>query len=396
MAVLAARVNRLSAIRRATCLMVCTKPLYSNSRRNKKHYGEKSENKFSTWKKKKIRQALCDEDKPTPSTRSLRNLLCRRAKRVKHRAVPPYRSVFLHLKVNLPTAHTHLKIGRLAIEITPLTEEWQRFIAQEEWGDDCRPTPFFAPPGPADLAISLASKPLGTDYTGSPYVELVEGVAWRTQGQRKLLERVGPRRPGLAWSVAFEEQFTRCVAYTDVSFIPQEHTDWLPEMLWQALYNFVVHNALGACIHSCGVIDESGEGYLFIGHSGAGKSTISRLWHARPGVRVLSDERTVVRQEDGIYWLYGTPWFSRARLSQPGAAPLKAIFSLAHGPFNQCTELRPSLSVANLFSCGHPTYHSPSGMENLLSFLEGMAQNIPHYLLSFTPQTEVVDFVRSI
>jgi len=49
----------------------------------------------------------------------------------------------------------------------------------------------------------------------------------------------------------------------------------------------------GAEVHACGVLMPDGVGRLFVGHSGAGKSTTSRLWLAREGVCVLSDDRIV-------------------------------------------------------------------------------------------------------
>ena len=38
---------------------------------------------------------------------------------------------------------------------------------------------------------------------------------------------------------------------------------------------------------------------LFVGHSGAGKSTTTRLWTAREDVEVLSDDRIIVRRDEG-------------------------------------------------------------------------------------------------
>src|SRR5450631_2907016 len=51
-------------------------------------------------------------------------------------------------------------------------------------------------------------------------------------------------------------------------------------------------------LHSCGIVRPDGTGNLFVGHSGAGKSTTTRLWTEREDVEVLSDDRIIVRRDD--------------------------------------------------------------------------------------------------
>jgi hypothetical protein len=52
-------------------------------------------------------------------------------------------------------------------------------------------------------------------------------------------------------------------------------------------------------LHGCGIVRADGSGNLFVGHSGAGKSTTTRLWTAREDVEVLSDDRIIVRRDEG-------------------------------------------------------------------------------------------------
>jgi len=51
-------------------------------------------------------------------------------------------------------------------------------------------------------------------------------------------------------------------------------------------------------LHGCGIVRADGTGNLFVGHSGAGKSTTTRLWTAREEVEVLSDDRIIVRRAE--------------------------------------------------------------------------------------------------
>ena len=51
-------------------------------------------------------------------------------------------------------------------------------------------------------------------------------------------------------------------------------------------------------LHGSGIVRPDGTGNLFVGHSGAGKSTTTRLWTEREDVHVLSDDRIIVRRDE--------------------------------------------------------------------------------------------------
>lgn len=50
-------------------------------------------------------------------------------------------------------------------------------------------------------------------------------------------------------------------------------------------------------LHGCGIVRADGIGNLFVGHSGAGKSTTTQLWTSREDVQILSDDRIIVRRD---------------------------------------------------------------------------------------------------
>src|SRR6058998_1308695 len=76
----------------------------------------------------------------------------------------------------------------------------------------------------------------------------------------------------------------------------------------------------GVEVHACGVVTPDGQGYLFVGQSGAGKTTMARLWQKAQAGTVLSDDRIILRKIDGTLWMYGTPWHGEAELSSPDRA----------------------------------------------------------------------------
>jgi hypothetical protein len=151
----------------------------------------------------------------------------------------------------------------------------------------------------------------------------------------------------------------------------------------------------GVLLHACGVRDGD-QGLLFAGTSGAGKSTLTRLWEEHDGVTVLSDDRVIVREHDGRFWAYGTPWHGDAWAASPDIVPLERIFIIQHASENQAVALEPSTAVSRLLTRSFPTFWDAEGMAFTLDFLGRLVEAVPCYELGFVPEQSVVDFLRSV
>ena len=149
----------------------------------------------------------------------------------------------------------------------------------------------------------------------------------------------------------------------------------------------------GLHVHAAG-IDDGGHGLLFPGISGAGKSTTSRLWREQPGVRVLSDDRTIIRFHEGIPYLYGTPWHGEAELSTPGRARLAGVFFLRKAVENRLTQLGPAEAAAELVARSFPAYWDREGVASALDAATRVTAAVPSFCLHFLPGVDAVDTVR--
>jgi hypothetical protein len=184
-------------------------------------------------------------------------------------------------------------------------------------------------------------------------------------------------------------------------------------------------------LHGTGIVRADGVGNLFVGHSGAGKSTTTRLWIEMEDVEVLSDDRIIVRrdadrlpQDDaavekaGILRLrdcsatptnlsaqddkakkkmrmYGTPWHGEAMYASPNSAPLSRIFVLEHGHGNVITPLTPSQAVAELFARSFVPFHRHEYVDSALTFLQELVDSVPVYRYSFEPDQRAVEKIRN-
>lgn len=149
----------------------------------------------------------------------------------------------------------------------------------------------------------------------------------------------------------------------------------------------------GVELHAVGISDEAGRGHLFLGHSGAGKSTTARLWLQRPGVKILSDDRIILRAEQGRFTMHGTPWHGDAGIASPDSAPLWAIYLLEHGRCNEQLALPQGQAAAELFARTFVTHHSGEGIRFTLDFLDRVARHIPCSIFRFVPDNSAVEAI---
>ncbi|MGC1645667.1 MAG: hypothetical protein WA741_07545 [Candidatus Sulfotelmatobacter sp.] len=228
-----------------------------------------------------------------------------------------------------------------------------------------------------------------------------------------------------------------CFAGTEYAGSPLEYP--LDELL--IMHRLTQEKAIE--LHSCGIVRPDGTGNLFVGHSGAGKSTTTRLWTAREDVEVLSDDRIIVRRDESAsvietprasagtarkyevlrlrdrsaspaarfaqddkpkkqiprsarndkrrMRMYGTPWHGEAAYASPGSAPLARIFILEHGHGNVLTRLSPSQAVAELFARSFVPFHRHEYVDSALEFLQELVGAVPCYHYAFEPNEAAVE-----
>ena len=152
---------------------------------------------------------------------------------------------------------------------------------------------------------------------------------------------------------------------------------------------------LGMLFHASGVIDQ-GKGYLFTGNGGAGKTTTSRLWQQLPGVKVVNDDKVIVRQTNGEYRMFGTPWPGEGGMALPDSAPLSQIFLLKQAKQNSLRSLSPIEAASGLFGRAFIPLWDEGMIANTLKFLDGLCQAVPCHELNFVPDASAVEMVRKI
>lgn len=146
----------------------------------------------------------------------------------------------------------------------------------------------------------------------------------------------------------------------------------------------------GALVIHSSVVTTGGKGYLFLGRSGTGKSTHSRLWMENiHGTELLNDDNPVLRlMPDGTVCVYGSPWSGKTPCYKAQDAPVGAIVSLCQAPQNHIKKLTVIQAYATLMessSSFRPVKECADGWHRTL---EGICAAIPFYRLECRPDRD--------
>lgn len=136
----------------------------------------------------------------------------------------------------------------------------------------------------------------------------------------------------------------------------------------------------GFQLHSSAVMLD-GKAYLFSAPSGTGKSTHTEKWCRLFGAKLLNDDKPVLRNQQGAWIAYGTPWSGKHDLSVPAGVPLGGIAFLTRGQENTIRRMEPGEAVVHLISQS-PRYLTAQRMEKQLTLLDKLLQTVPIWLLT--------------
>ena len=150
----------------------------------------------------------------------------------------------------------------------------------------------------------------------------------------------------------------------------------------RVVFALIVFEAEGMMVHGAGIL-HNGSGYLFFGHSGSGKTTVSR---SSVNDEVLNDDLVALTPQGNTWRMYSTPFWNPTQVEpKPQAAPLAAMYRLVHDKSVFLEPFKPGQALAE-FVANIPVISSnqaQSGilMERCLNVLE----RVPAHQLHFLP-----------
>ncbi len=165
-------------------------------------------------------------------------------------------------------------------------------------------------------------------------VSIVWGDRFRfEESSENYITSVQSEEKSREWKMFSNKDFSQSTIYVlEEELYTTSILSWLLMVAFgQAMlkYNTVLFHA--------SVIEKDGKGYAFLGKSGTGKSTHSRLWlKYLPDTKLLNDDNPAVRiMEDGSVMIYGTPWSGKTPCYRNVGVLLKGLVRLRQAPENQ-------------------------------------------------------------
>jgi MoaA/NifB/PqqE/SkfB family radical SAM enzyme len=169
----------------------------------------------------------------------------------------------------------------------------------------------------------------------------------------------------------------------------------------QILVGRLLADRQGCYLHSAGAI-LNGAGMLFVGHSEAGKSTLTRhLIEAgrsqRMQVEILCDDRNIVRRLDGGWRVYGSWSHGDVPLVSGNDAPLKAVCFIEKSDENRITPMTDRRAILRrLLACVIRPLVTADWWMKTLELVERMSQEDFFYRMQLDKSGEIICHLEDI
>ena len=218
-----------------------------------------------------------------------------------------------------------------------------------------------------------------------------------------------PAEYNVQYSFTYEDILGEFGSTEDGFFLKQTPANEEPLLLWTSDHNDVVFLAgnlslrlvrfalwIGyglksvaygtIAIHSSCIVAD-GRAVIFLGESGTGKSTHTRLWRENiPGAFLLNDDSPIVRIIDGSVWVYGSPWSGKTPCYKQERYPLAACVRLSQAPYNAIHKLHVIKGYAALHpSCPPEFAYDERIYSHISAALGNVLKLVPVYHLECLP-----------
>ena len=146
------------------------------------------------------------------------------------------------------------------------------------------------------------------------------------------------------------------------------------------------------------VIEKNGKALIFLGKSGTGKSTHSKLWQEFiPGCSLLNDDEPLIRlMNDGTIKVFGAPWSGSTPCYRNISAEVSAFVHLHQSTENRLTKLNGLTSFSSLLQSTAVMRSDNKNRSMIISMINDILEKIPVYRLDNRPDREAVALTETL
>lgn len=161
--------------------------------------------------------------------------------------------------------------------------------------------------------------------------------------------------------------------------------------LW-LMFGLAINPLHAIAIHSS-VIVKDGGAVMFLGESGTGKSTHTRLWRENiEDAKLLNDDSPIIRCVDGVPTVFGSAWSGKTPCYINKSYPIKGIVRLSQAPHNAMRRQATIASLGALLPSCPPSFAYDSELQdNICDTLSEVLSKVPVYHLECLPDAAAAE-----
>jgi len=161
--------------------------------------------------------------------------------------------------------------------------------------------------------------------------------------------------------------------------------------LWMA-FNLIGCSRKTMSIHSSCIVYKEGA-ILFLGESGTGKSTQSRLWHeCHPETMLLNDDGPFLALRNDRYEVFGSPWSGKTPCYRNLHYPIHAIVRVVQAKSNRITTPSNLKKIGIILPSLPPALSKEHEMQSyMLAMVSRLIEEIPVLQLECLPDAGAVE-----
>jgi len=153
--------------------------------------------------------------------------------------------------------------------------------------------------------------------------------------------------------------------------------------------------AMGTLMMHASVVRHAGYANLFLGKSGAGKSTQSRMWLENiPETELINDDNPVVRVIDNQAIVFGSPWSGKTPCYKNTQAPIRSFVSIKQAPYNKITRQDVLHAYAALLTSVSIMQWQRTIANGINDTLDKLLRLVPGYTLECLADAEAAQVCR--
>ncbi len=259
---------------------------------------------------------------------------------------------------------------------------------------------------PFETVVPSGGQPLFTLYVNEPRTSLdIVTEDWKTvyaDNREEDMPRIEIYRRNTDWlvceavsrdsetclQITADEDFSHCqLTFLDNNERPNGYTRFAIDNATMLLFAFTSLHYATLEMHAS-VTVRGDYGYLFLGKSGTGKSTHSRLWmETFPDAWLLNDDNPIVRLKADGAFVYGSPWSGKTPCYKNDMRRIGAFVKLVQAPYNKMHTLRLPEAYAYILSSSSGLKIVPEMMDKLYDTISRLIQTVQVYGLECLPDT---------